>query len=168
MEGPYFSHFVFIFNNSMRMNVLREGLHLLFGHHHELGTPFKFDNLWYMIRTHIGQVNLSPTNGFEKTSDWNPHVSFQMRLPSHLKNFHQIVDSGAQHGANKQTHIYFKEMKTIVVLNHFHLGNVWVLHEILCYLMNLTCNEIHQIIEQSTYHTRMQVQEWSKDVTNMC
>jgi hypothetical protein len=53
----------------MHMNVLKEGLHLLFVHHHELWTPLKFDNLWYMIWMHIGQVNLSPTNGFEKIND---------------------------------------------------------------------------------------------------
>jgi hypothetical protein len=29
-----------------------------------------------------------------------------MRLPSHLKNFHQIVDCGVQHGANKQTQAF--------------------------------------------------------------
>lgn len=26
-----------------------------------------------------------------------------MRLPSHLKNFYQIVDCGVQHGASKHT-----------------------------------------------------------------
>ncbi len=55
-----------------------------------------------------------------------------MRLPSHLKNFHQIIDCGAQHGANKQTQAFVQRSEKNYGFESFPpRKNMWVLHEIL-------------------------------------